>query len=129
MGTFDADLVKAPWTLGEAPYDAHVFGADGFTVAEVAEHAALHRDFYAGRMGDGHWATTPGAECDRSDDETAAIAHLIITAPGMRELIEDAVPIIEAVLEDREAENGGEDEILRDLLSRMRAISEEAPHG
>lgn len=35
------------------------------------------------------------------------------------ELVEDAVPIIEAVLDDRETINGEEDEILRDLLARL----------
>lgn len=41
----------------------------------------------------------------------------------LRELVEDSVPIIEAVLDDREAINGEEDEILRDLLDRLRVAT------
>ena len=47
------------------------------------------------------------------------------------ELAEDAVPILEAVLDDREEANGEEDEILRDLLNRFRASinAKDADHG
>lgn len=38
----------------------------------------------------------------------------------LTELAKDSVPIIGAVLDDREAINGEEDEILRDLLDRLR---------
>lgn len=44
------------------------------------------------------------------------------TSP-LTELVEDSIPIVEAVLEDREAINGEEDEILRDLLDRLRVAT------
>lgn len=51
-----------------------------------------------------------------------ANARLIATAPDYHELAEDALPILDAVLEDREATTGEEDEILRDLIARFRAV-------
>lgn len=53
-------------------------------------------------------------------EEAQANARLIAASPDGLELAEDALPILEAVLEDREAINGEEDEILRDLIDRTR---------
>ncbi len=50
-------------------------------------------------------------------------ADLFAAAATLLELAEDAVPILEAVLDDREAANGEECEILRDLLDRFRAAT------
>lgn len=52
--------------------------------------------------------------------EQDANCRLIATAPDYHQLAYDAIPILEAVLEDREEEIGEEDEILRDLLDRFR---------
>ena len=58
----------------------------------------------------------------RYDAQDAANARLIAAAPDGLELAEDALPILEAVLEDREEVNGEEDEILRCLIQRTRAF-------
>lgn len=68
-----------------------------------------------------------GVEAAKADDSVyrldisgidCADARLIAAAPDGLELAEDAIPILEAVLEDREMVNGEECEILRDLLAR-----------
>jgi len=50
-----------------------------------------------------------------------ANATLIAAAPDMAEVSRDALPILDAVLEEREEINGEEDEVLRDLIARFRA--------
>ncbi len=80
-------FTKGPWALGEAPYDCEVFAADGFSVADAGIIACIHRDFYAGAMGDGHWATTLGAHIRRADGELAANAALIAAAPDLFEAL------------------------------------------
>jgi hypothetical protein len=42
-------------------------------------------------------------------------------APEYHAIAIDSLPILEAVLEDREESNGEEDEVLRDLIDRLRA--------
>ena len=60
-----------------------------------------------------------------------ANAHLIASAPDGLELAEDALPILEAVLADREIDtfHGADDEILRDLIDRTRAFVSKARGG
>lgn len=48
-------------------------------------------------------------------------ANLIAASPDYHAIAEDSLPILEAVLEDRENATGEEDEILRDLIDRIRA--------
>ena len=77
--------------------------------------------------GNRYWGIKPekfhtGAEyLEASGWMTEANARLIAGAPTYHELAEDAVPILEAVLEDRENANGEECEVLRDLIDRFRA--------
>jgi hypothetical protein len=63
-------------------------------------------------------------------DKVLALAALAqpttMSADGdkvMREFVEDAVPILEAVLDYREDATGEEDEILRDLLDRAKTLA------
>lgn len=46
---------------------------------------------------------------------------LILLAPTLFDIAQDAVPILEVVLEEREEEIGEEDEVLRDLIDRFRS--------
>lgn len=52
--------------------------------------------------------------------EAEANARVIAAAPDGLDLAKDAIPILEAILDEREEEWGQEDEILRDLLNRTR---------
>ena len=93
-------FTKGPWALGEAPYVHDVFASDGFSVADASTIACIHRDFYAGAMGDGHWATTPGSHIRRADGELAANAALIAAAPDLFEALSEAREQV-AILQSR----------------------------
>lgn len=79
-----------PWTSGSAR-TGRVFGADGYEVCDPTQGPHLHVDYDSDR---GHWATTPGAYVDRTDEEIEANANLIAAAPDLlaacrRILVED----------------------------------------
>ncbi|MEN5084297.1 hypothetical protein ABE438_17590 [Bosea sp. TWI1241] len=76
-------------------------------------------------LGDESRTTVAGIHKIGRDEKTALqngafIRRACNSFADMHGVIADAVPILEAVLEDREADRG-EDEILRDLLDRARA--------
>lgn len=50
-----------------------------------------------------------------------ANARLIAATPDMFAIHQDSIEILEIVLEEREAVNGEEDEVLRDLIARIKA--------
>lgn len=57
----------------------------------------------------------------RDDGSPYDNAHLIAAAPDYHGIAKDAAVILSAVLEDREESIGEEDEVLRDLIGRIRA--------
>lgn len=73
-----------PWSVGDGSFSDHVFGPDGFEVSNTPLSSAIHRDYYEGRLPDGHWATTPGAHRDVADGEGESNAAYIAAAnPAM----------------------------------------------
>ena len=56
------------------------------------------------------------------DAERAANGRLITAAKALFELAEDALPILDVLIEDRETSIGEECEISRDLRSRIIAV-------
>lgn len=68
-----------PWTSGSAR-TWRVFGADGYEICDPTQGPHLHVDYDSDV---GHWATTPGAYVDRTDEEIEANAHLIAAAPDL----------------------------------------------
>lgn len=85
-----------PWTVGEGDYADTVFGPDGFEIASTPQASAIHRDYFAERMGDDHWATTPGAHRDVRDGEGEANARLIAGAPALLKAAKDADDVLAA---------------------------------
>lgn len=65
---------------------------------------------------DGSWNPCP------REAEALANARLIAASPEMAGIVIDAEEILAVVLEDREEEMGEEDDVLRDLLARVRAV-------
>lgn len=56
-----------------------------------------------------------------NSEEAKANARLIAAAPDMLAIHRDSVEVLEIVLEERE-EIVGEDEVLRDLISRIKEV-------
>lgn len=77
--TAGAKHTPGPWTSGSAR-TGRVFGADGYEVCDPTQGPHLHVDYDSDR---GHWATTPGAYIDRTDEELEANANLIAAAPDL----------------------------------------------
>ena len=73
-----------------------MFGPDGFEIASTPQASAIHRDYFADRMGDDHWATTPGACRDVWDGEGEANARLIAAAPALLGALVNLYGIAEA---------------------------------
>lgn len=74
----DAKHTPGPWHLRK---DAHVdvVGADGYVIADCG---GVH--VHENHNGDTHWATTPGAAREMSEQEEEANARLIAVAPELK---------------------------------------------
>lgn len=86
-GEKTARHTPGPWTSGSAR-TGRVFGADGYEVCDPTQGPHLHVDYDSDA---GHWATTPGAYVDRTDEEIEANTHLIAAAPDLLEALKDLV--------------------------------------
>lgn len=120
--TAGAKHTPGPWTSGSAR-TGRVFGADGYEVCDPTQGPHLHVDYDSDR---GHWATTPGAYVDRTDEEIEANARLIAAAP---DLLEGAALIArletnEETLERTGDQQSGDDavETLSGLIHKARAL-------
>lgn len=78
-GEKTARHTPGPWKSGSAR-TGRVFGADGYEICDPTQGPHLHVDYDSDV---GHWATTPGAYVDRTDEEIEANAHLIAAAPDL----------------------------------------------
>lgn len=78
-GEKTARHTPGPWKSGSAR-TGRVFGADGYEICDPTQGPHLHVDYDSDA---GHWATTPGAYVDRTDEEIEANAHLIAAAPDL----------------------------------------------
>lgn len=78
-GEKTARHTPGPWKSGSAR-TGRVFGADGYEICDPTQGPHLHVDYDSDR---GHWATTPGAYVDRTDEEIEANGHLIAAAPDL----------------------------------------------
>lgn len=121
-GEKTARHTPGPWTSGSAR-TGRVFGADGYEVCDPTQGPHLHVDYDSDR---GHWATTPGAYVDRTDEEIEANARLIAAAP---DLLEGAALIArletnEETLERTGDQQSGDDavETLSGLIHKARAL-------
>jgi hypothetical protein len=110
---------RGPWRVSdEHPDNACLYVRD----EDGREIAVLYTgcDDYVGRDEHGMWGAQPIRDAN---------ARLIAAAPGYDEVARDALPILAAILDEREENNGEEDEVLRDLIERLAAAISKATGG
>lgn len=88
-----AGHTPGPWFLSERFGPCAVMGADRYQVAET-EGVQLHEDNY---RDDKHWASTSGAEADRSEQEQEVNARLIADAPTILAQRDELLVALQAI--------------------------------